>query len=98
MKLSESTEIVETIFYAYPNWLKPTVNVEKLVIVWHQSLSDYDFGAVKKRLVAYIAENKFAPTIADIIGAGDVRDGTPHPDGGVWLNGKRVVGVQHGTT
>jgi len=93
VKLSETTEIVETIFYAYPNWLKPTVDIEKLVKVWHRSLSDYDFEAVMKRLVVYIAGNKFAPTIADIVGAGDAKDGTPHPDGGKWLGGRQVLGV-----
>lgn len=65
MTLSETTTVMEKIVYAYPNFFS-NINLEVMIKVWHEELSDLDFDKTFEKLSGFIKENKYPPTISEI--------------------------------
>lgn len=66
MNKSDVKELLKQIVVAYPNFevSEPRFNL------WCEMMQDISFKYAQKNLVEHIKTNRFAPTIADIRGAG----------------------------
>lgn len=66
MNKKEVLDVIEAISNLYPGKLKME-DAKGLVIAWHRVLKDFEFNNVMANLDAYAANNKFIPTVADLV-------------------------------
>lgn len=66
MDREQVLDILEKIDLFYPGRLKMD-NPKKIILAWHSVLKDYEFNIIDRNLNEHVKNNKFPPSIADLI-------------------------------
>ena len=96
MNKSETAQILKLISLAYPFQGRQLSedDAKGVVAVWAKMLAAYPKDCVLEAVERHIETVKFPPTIANIRETAKFcKDGTAHPDGGIWMNGKQLLGA-----
>lgn len=69
MKKSEVVDLVKKVDAFYPGRLK-TDDPAFVVETWHEVLKDSDYRKSKQKLINHVKNNKFPPSVSDLITSG----------------------------
>lgn len=67
MNKKEVAKVLENIAAYYPSFKVNQDNAISMISTWHRVLKDYEFNNIISNLDIYVLNNKFAPTVADLI-------------------------------
>ncbi|MEK4132017.1 replicative helicase loader/inhibitor [Solibacillus sp. FSL W8-0474] len=73
MDKKQTAVILEIIATMYQNKFKVD-NKQLLLDLWFDTLKEYDFEAISENLKAYYKQNKFPPSVADLLHVTEKRD------------------------
>lgn len=97
----EAAKVAKLLSIAYPTYYRNMKNdeAEILIDLLAESFANNSLNEVSAAIKNFIATDTkgYPPVIGaikrEIHKSKIPTNGTPHPDGGVWLNGKQVLGV-----
>lgn len=67
MNKKEVAMILESVAAYYPGFKVNSDNAISIISTWHRVLKDYEFNSILENLDQYARNNKFAPSVADLI-------------------------------
>lgn len=101
MTKKETAKIMTLMGIAYPQYYRNMrkEEAEAVIDLWAEMFADDSLESVTIAIKGFIEgdEKGFPPQIGAVKAmlrkANIPKDGTPHPDGGVWFNGKQMFGI-----